>query len=120
VSRYRSEIDSLRRRERELRLRWRELDREQGVGDHASTWAGRWAFRAGKAVGGLFRRWFRRDEEEVARLRDTVMRLERRIAEREHAIEEERRLAEIEGTVEGSLGYRAGRSVRETWDERGD
>ena len=120
MSRYRSEIDSLRRRERELRLRWRELDREQEVGRYAATRTGRFAFRAGRAVGGWLRRLFRRDEEEVARLREAIMDLEQRIAEREREIEEERALAEAEGTVEESLGYRAGRGVRDAWDKMRD
>lgn len=120
MSRYRSEIDSLRRRERELRERWRELDHEQGVGAHASSRTSRFAYRAGKAVGRAIRRLFRREEEELARLREAVTDLERRIGERERAMEEARAMAEAEADPELSAGYRAGRSVRQAWDKMRD
>lgn len=129
MSRYRSEIDSLRRRERELRRRWRELDREQGVGRHAASRTGRLAYRAGRALGRLVRGWFRRDAEELARLRETIMDLERRIAEREreiegevegqveHPIDQARAPGDGQDDLEGSAGYRAGRSLRDAWDK---
>lgn len=48
------------------------------------------------------------------------MELERRIAERELEVQEARSLAEAEGDLESSAGYRAGRSVREAWDKMRD
>jgi hypothetical protein len=127
VSRYRSEIDSLRRRERELRAQLRAFDRDEGIGRYATSRSGRFGYRLGRAVGGLWRRVFGDDEQEAARLREEVAELERRVADRRQeraereeveAIIERQQQEEERAAREGPM-FRAGRGLRNAWKNWG-
>ncbi|WP_050429255.1 hypothetical protein [Chondromyces crocatus] len=88
MSRYRSEVHSLRARIRELRARLDERDRTEGVGPYATSLFGRLMYMAGRHLGKGIRaskKWLVRDAElatEAARMRAEVLDLERALAAR--------------------------------------
>ncbi|EYF00930.1 hypothetical protein [Chondromyces apiculatus] len=91
MSRYRSEVHSLRARIRELTEQLEARDRAEGVGDHASTGFGRGMYHVGRLLGGAWRKvqqWRQgsvSSKTEAARLRLRMTALERALLERPSA-----------------------------------
>lgn len=90
MSRYRSEVHSLRARISEMEEQLRRLDLDEGVGVYASTSAGRGMYWLGLRVGAAVRAAVRRLRGEgpgtdVEQLRARVRKLEEALAERQAA-----------------------------------
>lgn len=77
VSRYRSEIHSLRARIGVLREQLDDLDRARRLGAYAHSSSGRFGYALGRWIARLIGRLRRDDAEELERLRQRVEKLER-------------------------------------------